>query len=241
LEYTLSLAFLLGLFSTLHCLGMCGGIIGALTFSLPAEIRQDRGRFLVYALAYNGGRMLSYALAGALVGAVGAALFQRVSPRFGHTVLNVLAGAIMVAIGLYLAGWFPRFARLEGLGLPLWRQLEPLGRRLLPVRSPWQAVLFGAVWGWLPCGLVYSLLIWTTSAGSAAQGALYMLAFGLGTLPAAIGAGIFIGWVVRVMRTAFVRQAIGLMIVSFAVASLFIPGAAALHPHGALPVLSQAR
>jgi sulfite exporter TauE/SafE len=200
LEYSLSVAALLGIASTLHCLGMCGSIIGALSLGLPAEVRRDRRRLLTYVVAYNLGRIASYALAGAVAGGLSAALFQVMSPRYGHSILECLAAALMLAMGLYLAGWFPRLARLERLGAPLWRRLEPVGRRLLPVRSPAQALLFGMIWGWLPCGLVYSLLIWTASAGSAARGSMYMLAFGLGTLPMVMTAGIFIGSLVYLMR-----------------------------------------
>jgi sulfite exporter TauE/SafE len=240
LEYSLSVAVLLGIASTLHCLGMCGSIIGALSLGLPVEVRRNRRQLLTYVVAYNLGRIASYALAGAVAGGLSAALFQAASPRYGHNILQYLAVAVMIAMGLYLAGWFPRFARLEEFGVPLWRRLEPIGRRLLPVRSRVQALLFGMVWGWLPCGLVYSLLIWTASAGSAARGSVYMLAFGLGTLPTVITAGIFMGSLVHVIRRAYVKQAVGVLVIALALASLAAPGSG-VHLHHGTQLYSQAQ
>jgi hypothetical protein len=126
----------------------------------------------------------------------------------------------MVGVGLYLAGWFPRFALIERIGVPLWRRLEPVGRRLLPVRSPVHAYVFGLVWGWLPCGLVYSALLWTTSSGGAAPGALFMLAFGAGTLPSVMTAGIVTGWIARLTRLPLVRPVVGLLLIGIALTGL---------------------
>ena len=222
LELTLFSVFVVGLFSTLHCLGMCGGIIGALTFSLPPEVRADRRRLGGFVAAYNLGRLFSYSLAGALAGGVGERLLDWISPEYGRLVLLLLATAFMVSIGLYLAGWFPRFAAIERIGTPLWRRLEPIGQRLLPVTSPWQALLFGAVWGWLPCGLVYSVLLWAITTGGALNGALFMLAFGLGTLPAVMTTGILTGWMTRFSRTRGLRQSIGVLLIALALISLWL-------------------
>jgi len=215
-------AFIVGLFSTLHCLGMCGGIIGALSLSLPAEVRDNRLKLLPYVAAYNVGRLGSYALAGAIAGGLGETIITGISPVNGHLILLGIAFATMTGIGLYLAGWFPRFSRIEKLGRPIWAWLEPLGRRLLPVKSPIQAVIFGSIWGWLPCGLVYSVLLWSTSSGGSFHGAIFMLAFGLGTLPAVITAGIVSGWMVRLGQRPYLKVAVGLSIVVVAFVSLAI-------------------
>ncbi len=216
--------------STVHCLSMCGGIAGALTLSLRPEIRASRSRVLPFVSAYNLGRITSYVVAGAIGGGLGGALFDLISPHHGRQILQYLAVAMMIAIGLYLAGWFPRFALLERLGAPLWRRIEPLGRRFLPVRSPLQAYLFGLVWGWLPCGLVYTSLIWTTTSGSALNGALFMLAFGAGTLPAVMTAGVVTGWVTRLSRTPYARAAAGTVIIAMGVVSLWL-----MTHHGVAP------
>ena len=222
MDISLVSAFIVGLFSTLHCIGMCGGIIGALTFSLPPEIRNDRWRLFPYISAYNLGRISSYTLVGAIVGGLGDNLFNFISPDYGHLILQGIAAIIMVGIGLYLAGWFPRFTEIEKLGQPLWRRLEPVGQKLLPVQTPSHAFLFGLIWGWLPCGLVYSALLWSASTGSATHGALFMLAFGAGTLPTVMTAGIVTGWLIRLTRLPHLKAVVGLSIIALALASLFI-------------------
>lgn len=149
-------ALILGLLGGGHCLGMCGGLMGALTLAIPAE---QRGRRLRLLLAYNLGRILSYACAGLLLGLAGWAVAR--TPLAGA--LRVVAGLLLIAMGLYLAGWWSGLTRVEALGRGLWRHLEPFARRLLPVSSLPRALLLGAIWGWLPCGLVYSTLLWATS------------------------------------------------------------------------------
>ena len=220
MEYSLLFALTVGFFSTLHCLGMCGGIIGALSFSLPEEVRLNRWRFIPYLLAYNTGRILSYAAAGALIGYLGMTIFTNLSPKYGHTVLQWIAALFMIAIGLYLAGWFPRFALVENLGKPLWQKLEPMGQGLLPVKSPAQALLFGLVWGWLPCGLVYAAIVYAAATGGAVNGALFMAFFGLGTLPTVLSAGILAHWVARLSRMPRVKRGAGVFIIILAVFTL---------------------
>jgi len=215
MEITFISAFFVGLFSTLHCIGMCGGIIGALTFSLPEKIRNNRWHLIPYVSAYNFGRITSYTLAGALAGALGDNLIG-LAPQYGHFVLQLLATTLMIGIGLYLAGWFPAFAKIEQLGKPIWKKLEPISQKLIPVKSPGHAYLFGLVWGWLPCGLVYTALIWSSTAGSAIDGALLMLAFGAGTLPTVMIAGILTGWFVRLSRLKYFRPLVGLTVIIMA-------------------------
>lgn len=224
LEYPLIAAFVIGLFSSVHCLGMCGGIMGALTFSLPDEVRAQRNRFWLYLAAYNTGRISSYAAAGALLGSLGGTVYDLASPKGAHLVLQGLAAALLTGIGLYLAGWFPKFAVIERIGVPLWRRLEPLGRHLLPVRTPLHALLYGMVWGWLPCGLVYSTLLWTLTANGPSTGALFMLAFGVGTLPALFTAGILTGWITRLTRMPYVRPLVGLLVIAMGMAGLIFAG-----------------
>lgn len=216
-------AFFIGLISALHCVGMCGGIIGALTFSLPEAARKERRRLFAYIAAYNLGRITSYAAAGALAGTFGEQVLALSGSRIGYLVLQVLAALMLSAIGLHLAGWLPRFASIERIGVPVWRYMEPVGRRMLPVRSPLHAWLFGLVWGWLPCGLVYSVLVWTVAAGSALKGAIYMLAFGVGTLPAVMSGGLFTGWLAGLSRQhKWLSRAVGALILIMALAGLYV-------------------
>ena len=220
---TLTSAFLLGLFSTLHCVGMCGGIIGALSLSLPVEIRNSRPKLFTFVLTYNLGRIISYSLAGLIAGAIGTSALQSAGFDQGHTILRIIGIMMMVAIGLYLTGWLPQLASVEKMGVPIWRRLEPIGRKLVPVVSLPKALAYGLIWGWLPCGLVYFVLIWALTAGDATHGALIMLAFGLGTLPTLITAGFMTSWITRFAHSTRARQIVGLLIVIMAIGSFFIP------------------
>lgn len=227
-------AFIVGLFSTIHCLGMCGGIIGSLTMSLPETVRNQPLRLLSYTAIFNLGRLVSYALAGAIAGAFGQTVMEYLSPRYAHLILQVFATLIMVGIGVHLAGWFPRFNVIEKIGAPLWKKLEPLGHRLLPVQRPSQAFLFGLIWGWLPCGLVYAALIWSTSSGDAMHGALFMLAFGTGTLLPVMTAGMLTGWMVKLSHTPHIRLVVGSLIIILALLSLSVTlqqGITTTHTH----------
>jgi hypothetical protein len=218
---TLASAFVVGLLGGVHCVGMCGGIVAALTFGLPPERRQGLVQTLPFLLAYNGGRIASYALAGAIMGGAGMLVARLVPVQAAQQALLVVAGLFMVAMGLYLAGWWSGLGRLERAGGVLWRRLEPFGRRLMPVRHPAQALALGLLWGWLPCGLVYSTLVWSVSAGGAWQGAALMLAFGLGTLPNLLLMGVAAGAIARLARDARVRQVAGGTVVLFGLWTLW--------------------
>ncbi len=212
-------AFLLGLFSTVHCIAMCGSVIGALTLSLPAEIRENQSKMFPFVLNYNLGRLLSYGSAGAIVGIVSSPLVA----FNGHEILRYVSLVVMVAMGLYLAGWFPKFARMERMGGPIWRWLQPLGQKLLPVKTRTQALFLGIIWGWLPCGLVYAALAVAATVGDPIKASIVMLAFGAGTLPAVMGAGLFTGLLAAMARAKHLRQIAGLSIIAMALATTFWP------------------
>jgi hypothetical protein len=147
---------------------------------------------------------------------------------------RLLSGGFMVALGLYLAGWWQGLMFVEKLGTHLWHKLEPLGRRVLPVRTPWQALALGLVWGWLPCGLVYSTLSWSLVSGSAVDGALLMTAFGLGTLPMLLAMGVVARWLGHVARQLWVRRSAGFLILLFGLYVLMAPNAHLDHSGGPL-------
>ena len=220
---TLVSAFLLGLFSTVHCIGMCGGIIGALSLSLPAEIRNQKPHLLLFVTTYNIGRILSYTLAGLIAGALGTGVLASTGFNQGHIFLQYIGIGLMIAIGLYLGGWLPQLSLVEKIGIPVWRKLEPIGRKLIPVATLPKALAYGLIWGWLPCGLVYFVLIWALTAGDATRGAMIMLAFGAGTLPTLLTAGFMTSWITRFARNPTARKVVGLLIVAMAIGSLFIP------------------
>ena len=204
--------FLVGLLGGTHCVGMCGGIVGALSMG--------GGRWSLH-LAYNTGRILSYGLAGALAGALGAASLGLAGQTTARLVLYVFANLMLVALGLYLLGVTGALALTEKAGQKLWRRIQPLTRRFLPARTVAQALPLGLLWGWLPCGLVYGALASALSAGSAWHGAGLMLAFGLGTLPNLLLAGVVLGRFNHFVRNVWVRRISGIFVLGFGVYGLF--------------------
>ncbi len=215
LELSYLSAFLVGLLGGGHCVGMCGGIVGAVTMSLPGQKPK-----LPFLLAYNFGRIASYAAAGVLAGLIGASSFflEHVLPV--EKGLYLLASLMLVVLGLYLAGLWQGVLVLERAGSILWRRLQPLSKRFLPVTSYPQGFALGLVWGWLPCGLVYSVLVAALATGSAVKGGLLMLAFGLGTLPTLFAMGLAAvrlkGW----LQQVWVRRVSGLLVLGFGLAGL---------------------
>jgi sulfite exporter TauE/SafE len=204
-----------------HCLGMCGGIVGALTLGLERQSGGGTRSAWPFLLAYNTGRVLSYAAAGAVMGGLGAVVLKLAPAQVMQTFLLLAAGVFMVLLGLYLGGWWRILVRVERLGSGLWRRLEPLGRGLLPVRTPLQAFVIGVLWGWIPCGLVYTMLIWAVASGGAPQGALILLVFGAGTVPNLLAMGLFAGSLAPHLRRPAVRWVAGAVLVLFGVTTLW--------------------
>ena len=201
-------ALILGLLGGGHCLGMCGGLMGALTLAIPP---QQRARRLQLLLTYNLGRILSYSAAGLLLGLAGWA----VRGSAAEVVMRSLAALLLIAMGLYLAGWWSGLTRIEALGRGLWRHIQPLTRRFMPVSSLPRALVLGGLWGWLPCGLVYSTLLWASSQGDARVSALLMLAFGLGTWPVLLATGLAAERITALLRQRGIRMAGGLLVILF--------------------------
>jgi uncharacterized protein len=172
-------ALLLGLVSAGHCAGMCGGIVAAFTLqSIPAK------SLIPLHLAYNFGRILTYSALGGIAGALGGAtlLIEHAFPI--QSILRMAANLMLVALGFYLMGFTRFLAPIEHAGYVIWRLVQPLTRSWLPADRPHRALALGVLWGFLPCGLVYSVMVTSLASGGTRQGALTMLAFGLGTLPA---------------------------------------------------------
>ncbi len=233
-------AFMMGLFGSMHCVGMCGGISAALSFAIDGGSRLKRVSIL---LAYNLGRILTYGLMGLFVGWIIASAFQVSmqepvhASHVGHALhggsqanslsnytntffqnLNIarlLAGLLMISMGLYLAGWWLGLARLEKLGGFFWRYIQPLGKKIFPVTSVSKALLLGVVWGWLPCGLVYTSLVFSATQASPVNSSLTMLVFGVGTLPTLMVSGFFAEELKRLLQQKGLRQLVGVLIIMF--------------------------
>ncbi len=212
-ELGLVAVFLVGLLGAGHCAGMCGGIISALS-------AQAGGGGLRLHLAYSAGRIASYCLAGAIAGSVGGLglMFSELLPvQLG---LYVLANIMLLILGLYLAGLSPLAAPFEAAGRSLWRRLEPLGRRLIPADTVPRALAVGALWGWIPCGLVYAVLATALLSGTPGRGALVMLAFGLGTLPNLLLVGWLFKRAARLFQGRVFRTVSGALVFGFGVSGL---------------------
>jgi sulfite exporter TauE/SafE len=214
-EFSIIAVFVVGLLGGVHCLGMCGSIVGILTGQLPKD-----GARWPFHLAYNSGRIASYTVAGMLVGAIGQAglLFRDAVPV--QHLLFALSSLMLIALGLYLAGLWSMVRRIEQLGSVLWQRIQPLTRFVFPITSPLRALLLGMLWGWLPCGLVYSVLVTALASGHPQSGALIMLAFGLGTLPNLLVIGLFWERCRRWVQSPRVRLFAGLIVMAFGVYGL---------------------
>lgn len=212
--------FLIGLLGGVHCAGMCGGIVSALSLQTPGAAATSGPAWTVH-LAYNLGRISSYAIAGALIGALGSLglLLENWLPV--QMTLYVAANLMMVALGLYLTGVTRMLAFVEHAGQRLWQRVQPATRRFLPVRGAAQAFPLGMLWGWLPCGMVYSVLAMTLLSGSAARGAAIMLAFGLGTLPNLLFAGLLLARFRSILQGRALRLGAGLIVAAFGIWGLF--------------------
>ena len=211
-ELSLLSAVLIGWLGGVHCLGMCGGIVSALTLSAP-----QAGRSKVL-LGYNVGGSLTYVGLGLAAGALGQFGTQAlgVAPNF----LFALANILLIGMGLYLLGipWLIR--PLEQAGQNLWRRVEPFSRRLFPINTLPRAVGVGLLWGLLPCGLVYSALATAFALGSAVQGGLWMAAFALGTLPNLLTAGWVGASTLQRLRQSSLRWLGGLLVAGWGVYGL---------------------
>jgi sulfite exporter TauE/SafE len=216
MELSFGAAIIVGLLGSSHCVGMCGGIVGALNMGIAGDLGSRPAARFAYQLAYNLGRIGSYLLVGLLAGSLGAGLARLgVNPIAG----KLFAAAFMIALGLYLANWWRGLAVLEKLGAKLWRQVQPLGQRLFPISSPLQAFLLGTLWGWLPCGLVYATVAWSLTTANAFDAALLMLGFGLGTLPAMLLVGNAFNFFKDWVKSQLIRTSAGILLIAFGVYS----------------------
>ena len=214
----LSAALLAGLLGSAHCLGMCAGISGL--FGVSAEVR-TLGRQLPMSIAYNSGRILTYALLGVVVATFGSALVEA-KPTLAKPILLV-TGSVIILIGLQVAFNWRLLNPIERMGAVLWQKLAPVARHFVPVTNVPRAFGLGLLWGWLPCGLVYSVLLIAATSAQPLHGGATMVAFGLGTMPAMIMTGIGAAQLSSVMRRRGARLGLGLLIVALGVLTIVMP------------------
>ena len=210
-------AFVIGLIGSAHCVGMCGGIASMLTTALS---KQNKTSNVTLVFLYNTGRIFSYALIGAIVGYTGSTAARNMGiPLAG---LRLVAAIFLIFLCLYLGQWLMWITRIESLGKILWQKISPLSKSLIPVDTPLKALGLGALWGWLPCGLVYSTLTWSMASGNALSGALIMLCFGLGTLPALVLMSLSTIKIKQFVNQPFLRKTLAFGIIFYGTYSLFV-------------------
>lgn len=206
-------SFIIGLLGGVHCIGMCSGIAGVLSMGL--DQRAGKLRHFLLQLNYNFGRITSYAIAGYIFGWLGEVAVRGTGSHVAHQSLQTFSGIFMILLGMYLSGMWRILTKVEQIGGALWRRIEPFARTLIPIRSVPQAYFVGLVWGWLPCGLVYSVLTTALGSGSGLNGAAIMFSFGLGTLPNLLAMGLLAGALRQQLRRPIVRYLAGMMVIGF--------------------------
>ncbi|PCH94813.1 MAG: hypothetical protein COB83_10460 [Gammaproteobacteria bacterium] len=229
-------AFIIGVLGSGHCIAMCGGITTMLTSALPtsnkyqqqqisingqefsANIKQSSTLRLVF--SYNLGRIASYSFIGAIVGYTGSIAAKNIGlPLAG---LRMFSAIFVILLGLYLGQWLMWLNRIETLGKKLWQYISPLASKAMPVDTPLKALTLGAVWGWLPCGLVYSTLTWALASGDVLMGASIMFFFGLGTLPALLTLSIGFTNIKNMLVKPLLRKTMALVLISFGIYSFIV-------------------
>ncbi|HAS6349424.1 sulfite exporter TauE/SafE family protein [Vibrio sp. IRLE0018] len=193
-------AFMIGLAGAGHCIGMCGGIASLL------NLGQQQASPIRNTLLYNLGRLTSYALFGGLIGGAVSSLTELSGLNHSLAWLRLIAASFMILVALYISKLWSALLTVEKGGQFIWRWIKPVTAHLLPIKHPLQALPYGFVWGWLPCGLVYSALTWSAVSGGFINGSLIMLAFGLGTLPAMILVGFGAQFVTRLQSSLTFRH-----------------------------------
>ena len=222
MDAMLATAFTVGVLGGVHCIAMCGGIVGAFTLKQVGTAPSLGAQF-----SFNAGRLTSYVAAGTLAGGAGGAGLAAASLLPVQTMLFVAANGLVILLGLHLAGMGGAVLQLERLGGRAWPMIRSLALRIPETQTIGARFATGAAWGWTPCGLVYSMLALALVSGSAGRGAVVMLAFGLGTLPNLLAAG----WILRRIgdrvRSPSARLVAGLAIAAFGIIGLArIPGLA---------------
>jgi sulfite exporter TauE/SafE len=215
-------AFIMGLIGSGHCIAMCGGIASSLQLAVSKQ------QTLLYSLFYNIGRMLSYMAAGAFVAGISSE-FAKQNTYFS-LVLSYLAAIFILLMGIYIMRLAATLQWLEKIGKSLiWQHLVKLNTYLLPINTPFKALGYGALWGWLPCGLVYSALTWAMTSPTAFEGALTMLFFALGTFPAMITMGIAAQKINTIVNHICTRIVFGSVLIWYGVYLIIIATDKLLH------------
>jgi sulfite exporter TauE/SafE len=210
-------AFVSGLLGSGHCVVMCGGISTMLTAAIS-----DTSRHKKYAIifAYNFGRIASYSVIGALVALTSSMAAKNIG--FPVAILKTIAGIFLILLGLYLGQWLMWLSRVEHLGKNIWRHISPHTKKFIPIKNIRSAFALGALWGWLPCGLVYSTLTWALASADVFNGALIMFFFGLGTLPALLSVSLGTISIKSLLSHALFRKLAAFLVILYGIYTILI-------------------
>lgn len=235
-------AFIIGLIGSGHCIAMCGGITTMLTSAIPTNKYKNDEQIPINAsltnqndiqsknkklpskftlvFFYNFGRIASYTLLGAIVGFTGSIAAKNIGLPLAS--LRIISALFVILLGLYLGQWLMWLNRVEALGKRLWKHISPLASHVIPVNTPLKALGLGAIWGWLPCGLVYSTLTWALASRSIIDGASIMFFFGLGTLPALVTLSVGFDSIKNTLVNPTLRKVMALSLISFGIYSFIV-------------------
>lgn len=229
---TLASALLTGLVGSGHCAVMCGGI----ATGFPAMAPRAGWR---YVIEPNLGRLLGYAIAGAVAGGLGHAIVDIAALPELRLALRIATGVVLLAVGIRLWRGTASTSPYSKLGNGVWRALKPLQRRLLPASTSARRLVLGALWGWLPCGLSTTVLAAAWLQASAAGGAMTMAALGLGTLPVMLPLTLSGQQLGRRLLRGRLRGAVGVLIAAAGALTITAPWLVASMPrlHGPLAAL----
>ena len=211
-------AFLIGILGSGHCLGMCGGITTMLTSALAEQSSTNKKMALV--TFYHVGRIFSYSLIGFLVALTSSLAAKNIGLPI--VILKTIAALFLILLGLYLGQWLMWLTHIEKLGKGIWSKISPLSKKVIPVNNKSKAFGLGMLWGWLPCGLIYSTLTWALASGDAINGALIMLAFGLGTLPALLALSFGLTVIKTFITNIYFKQLSAITLIFYGIYSLLI-------------------
>lgn len=204
-------AFIMGLVGGVHCIGMCGGIVGSLSMSLSTQVSPKPKALYWYVLNYNLGRISSYVFAGLIVGLISSFTLQQLPNP--HEISRIISGSFSIALGLYISQIWMGLNKIEKIAMPMWKKIQPYTKNYMPPKSPLKALPLGFLWGWLPCGLVYSVLPLAYSADNPIDASLVMLSFGLATLPLLMMLGSSAMWLKQKMQNKILRMVLGILLV----------------------------
>lgn len=203
---------------------MCGGLAMAAGQVNRQNLNNTAVQRGVELVSWQFGRVASYVFMGAFAGAFGAFFLSAAPVAAIRDFAFIVANLILIALGLHVARLWSGIVQLERIGQGIWKLIAPFATATLVPQTPkhrsspkqiFNALRTGAIWGWLPCGLVYSMLITASVSGGATNGALWMLFFGLGTVPALWLTSMASDQAAQYLQNITVRRVAGLLIIAF--------------------------